>query len=135
MSKWWKNEPLRFECQPDCFKCCEKPGEVYFDREDIQSAAKHLNTTTRAFKAAYLKREDGHHSLQVTPGEPCTFLTPEGCGIHPAKPKQCQAYPFWKDNLESKSMWQLVGGFCPGIDRGPMVPLEIIKDYLKKFRM
>ena len=32
-------------------------------------------------------------------------------------------------------MWRLVGGFCPGIDRGPMVPLETIKDCLKKFRI
>ena len=99
MSKWWKNEPVRFECQPDCFKCCEKPGEVYFDREDIQSAARFLNTTTKAFKAEYLKREDGRHSLEVQPGAPCTFLTPQGCGIHSAKPKQCQSYPF----LEGKS--------------------------------
>jgi len=135
MAKWWEKEPLRFECQPDCFKCCIKPGIVHFDREDICNAANILEISPAEFKKSYLTRDDGEWVLEVGEvGEPCTFLTDQGCGIHEGKPKQCSTYPFWRENMDSKLMWRLVGGFCPGIDIGPMVPLETIKSFLKKFR-
>jgi len=38
--KWWEKESPRFECQPDCFKCCAKPGIVYFDKKSIENASK-----------------------------------------------------------------------------------------------
>ncbi|MFQ5449359.1 MAG: YkgJ family cysteine cluster protein [Nitrospinaceae bacterium] len=135
MAKWWEKEPLRFECQPDCFKCCCKPGFVYFDREDIREISKYLNCTPSEFKSTYLKRDDGDWVIEVENDAPCTFLTCEGCSIHPSKPKQCRSYPFWKENLDSKNIWRLLGGFCPGVDRGPMVPVEEIKTILKKFRI
>ena len=135
MAKWWEKEPLRFECQPDCFKCCMKPGFVYFDREDIKNASEYLHCSVAEFKSRYLKRDGGEWVLEVDSGAPCTFLTAEGCGIHESKPKQCTAYPFWRENMTSKGMWRLVGVFCPGIDRGPMVPVETIKKLLKRFSL
>ena len=56
MAKWWEIEPIRFECQPDCFKCCTKPGVVNFDRGDIQNAAKFLEMKTSDFKREFLKK-------------------------------------------------------------------------------
>jgi Fe-S-cluster containining protein len=66
-------------------------------------------------------------------GAPCSFLTDKGCGIHEGKQKQCQSYPFWRENMGSKNMWKLIGGFCPGIDIGPMIKIDTIKSFLKKF--
>ena len=135
MAKWWEKEPIRFECQSDCFKCCVKPGIVHFDRKDIRNAADFLDTSPAEFKKTYLTRDEGEWILEVgDDGEPCTFLTDQGCGIHEGKPKQCSSYPFWRENMDSKFMWRLVGGFCPGIDIGPMIPLETIKTFLKKFQ-
>ena len=135
MKKWWEKEPLRFECQPDCFKCCTKPGVVRFDREDIRKAAAYLDFSVAEFKKTFLMRSDGEWILEVGEnGAPCSFLTDKGCGIHDAKPKQCYSYPFWRENMDSKNMWKLVGGFCPGIDIGPMIKIETIKAFLKKFR-
>ena len=135
MPKWWEKEPLRFECQPDCFKCCMKPGIIYFDREDIQNAAEYLGISPAELKKTFLTRDDGKWVLEVTAdGTPCSFLTDTGCGIHDRKPKQCQSYPFWRENMDSKSMWKLVGGFCPGIDVGPMIEIDTIKSFLQKFR-
>ena len=134
MTKWWEKEPVRFECQSDCFKCCVKPCIVHFARADIRNAADFLKTSPAEFKKTYLIRDEGEWVLEVgEEGEPCTFLTDQGCSIHEGKPKQCSSYPFWRENMGSKSMWRLVGGFCPGIDIGPMVPLEAIKSFLKKF--
>ena len=135
MKKWWEKEPLRFECQPDCFKCCAKPGIVHFDREDIRKAAAYLDFSIAEFKKTFLIRSDGEWVLEVGKnGTPCTFLTDQGCGIHKVKPKQCLSYPFWRENMDSKNMWKLVGGFCPGIDIGPMIKIETIKTLLKKFQ-
>lgn len=135
MAKWWEKEPLRFECQPDCFKCCEKPGLVYFDRNDVKNVSRFLKCTPEEFKASHLTQDEGHWVLEVEGNAPCPFLTTKGCGIHEVKPKQCQTYPFWKENLNHKNTWHLVGGFCPGIDKGPMVMVESIKEMLKKFRL
>ena len=134
MARWWEKEPLRFECQTDCFKCCQKPGIVSFDKEDMTQTAEFLGLTPGRFKSEYLKREDGEWMLEVTGDEPCRFLTLKGCRIHPVKPKQCRAYPFWRENMDSKNTWKLVGIFCPGIDRGPMVPKDAIKKMFRLFR-
>ena len=135
MPKWWEKEPLRFECQPDCFNCCLKPGIIYFDAEDIRKAADYLGISPSELNKTFLTRDGGEWVLEVGgDGAPCTFLTSTGCGIHDGKPKQCQSYPFWRENMDSKSMGKLVGGFCPGIDTGPMIEIGTIKSFLQKFR-
>ncbi len=134
MPKWWEQEPIRFECQPDCFKCCMKPGVVNFDKEDIQKAAKFLEIKTSGFRQEFLKKDFGVWEMELQEGEVCKFLTMQGCGIHPSKPKQCRTYPFWKENLETRNHWQLTAGFCPGIGQGPVIPPAEIKKALKDFR-
>jgi uncharacterized protein len=134
MTSWWEKEPLRFECQTDCFKCCVKPGIVHFDRDDIRETSDLLEVSPAEFKKTYLVRDQDYWVLEVGKGgEPCTFLTDQGCSIHSGKPKQCSSYPFWRENLSSKSMWRLVGVYCPGIDIGPMISLDAIKSFLKQF--
>ncbi len=135
MKPWWEKEPLRFECQADCFRCCQKPGLVYFDAEDIRAVAKVLHTRPSEFKAAWLTRDHGYWVLEVEEGRPCPFLDEKGCSIHEVKPKQCRTYPFWRENLDSRNTWNLAGGFCPGIDQGPRVPPQTIRENLKKFRL
>lgn len=134
MAKWWETEPIRFECQADCFKCCMKPGVVTFDRGDIHNAAEFLEMKTSDFKKKFLKKEFGVYEMEMEEGQVCQFLTMQGCNIHPAKPKQCHTYPFWKENLQSRNHWQLTAGFCPGIGQGPVIPVEEIKQRLKDFR-
>ena len=134
MTKWWETEPIRFECQADCFKCCMKPGVVNFDRGDIHNAAEYLEMKTSDFKKKFLKKDFGVYEMELEEGQVCQFLTMQGCNIHPAKPKQCHTYPFWKENLQSRNHWQLTAGFCPGIGQGPVIPIEEIKQRLKDFR-
>ena len=134
MPKWWEAEPIRFECQADCFKCCMKPGVVNFDRGDIHNASKFLEMKTSDFKKKFLKKDFGVYEMELEEGQVCQFLTMQGCAIHPAKPKQCQTYPFWKENLRTRNHWELTAGFCPGIGQGPVIPVEEIKQRLKDFR-
>ena len=133
--KWWQKESLRFECQPDCFKCCNKPGVVCFDKAAIRNAARITKISIELFKKEFLKFDSGQWVHEVENGKPCSFLTPQGCAIHHEKPLQCRAYPFWHENMTSKSMWKLVGAFCPGIGVGPSVPIATIRKFLDRFKL
>jgi len=133
--KWWEREPLRFECQPDCFKCCSKPGIVYFDQAAIKSASKIIKVSTESFKKKFLRLDNGNWIHKVETGKPCSFLTTEGCAIHSGKPLQCRSYPFWHENMTSRSMWKLVGAFCPGIDVGPNIALASVQKFLDQFKL
>lgn len=137
MPKWWEKEPVHFKCQDDCFKCCMKPGVVYMDNEDIENAAAFLKQSPVSFKREYqLELESpGVWGLEVEEDKACPFLSTQGCEIHSAKPKQCSAYPFWRENMSSANMWNLVGGFCPGIGDGPQVPKEDIERQLRDFTL
>jgi uncharacterized protein len=134
MPKWWEIEPIQFECQPDCFKCCMKPGVVNFDRGDIHEAAKFLEIKTSDFKKKFLKKDHGQWEMELEEGQVCQFLTMQGCNIHSAKPKQCHTYPFWQENMRTRNHWELVAGFCPGIGKGPVIPPEEIAQRLKDFK-
>lgn len=137
MPKWWETEPVRFKCQDGCFKCCMKPGIVYMDNEDVENASAFLEVSPLSFKRKYkLETETpGIWELEVEEGKACPFLNMQGCSIHPAKPKQCKTYPFWREHLTSGNMWKLVAGFCPGIGEGPKVPKEEISRQLRNFNL
>jgi len=135
VKKWWEKEPLRFECQPDCFKCCSKPGVVYFDTPAIENAARIIKISVERLKKEFLKFNDGQWVHEVENEKPCSFLTPQGCAIHHGKPLQCRTYPFWQENMTSKSMWKLVGAFCPGIGIGQNVPVTTIRKFLNQFKL
>jgi len=135
MRRWWEKEPVRFECQPQCFKCCLKPGAIYFLDADIRRAAKFLQYSVARFKSEYLVEEDGLWLINVAENQRCPFLTLEGCRIHESKPAQCKTYPFWQENLESRNFWNLTAMFCPGIGLGPMFPVAAIRKALRAFKM
>ena len=63
--KWWEKESPRFECQPDCFKCCAKPGIVYFDKKSIENASKITKLNPAHFRKEFLKRDDGQWVHEV----------------------------------------------------------------------
>ena len=86
------------------------------------------------FKKEFLKRDDGQWVHEVEDGNPCAFLTPEGCSIHFGKPIQCRSYPFWRENMTSKAMWIFVSGFCPGIGSGPHIAVATIRNFLEQFK-
>lgn len=129
--KWWAKEPLRFECQKGCNTCCNRPGVVYFSKEDIAAAANFLNIPQSEFKMKYLDRVNDSWFIDVG-NNPCPFLTLNGCGIHSAKPQQCRAYPFWRENLLTRKQWKITAEICPGIGVGPAIPLDIITDFYEK---
>jgi Fe-S-cluster containining protein len=117
---------LRFTCLRGCTNCCRQRGFVYLTEEDVARAAALLGMDRRGFEERYVYRTRHMLRLRKPRGSQCPFLRPDGCGIHPAKPTQCRAFPFWPELLSGSEEWSEAAGYCPGIGRGPEVPVESI---------
>ncbi len=118
----------RFECQPGCVNCCARPGEVYLTPEDRRRIARHLELSVREFTKQYCAPDDGEGlRLRIPSEDSCLFLGEDGCRIHPVKPLQCQAFPFWPENVETRKAWKSLSGYCPGIGVGEILAVEDVR--------
>ncbi len=130
--KPWYAEGLRFQCSL-CGNCCSGPdGEIPLQEQDSRRLAKYLGLSLRAFKVSYtiISESTNNRVLKMNPtpgdkeGLDCIFLDREQipgkavCKAHAAKPKQCQAWPFWPSSLESLESWKEASKHCPGIGQG-----------------
>ena len=121
----WIKRGLRFECQPDCGKCCtnDREGSVFVEPPDLEALAKKLSMTPRALALAHTTREEGCDlELKKTAEGYCVFLSNRTCTVHEAKPLQCRVYPFLPLDgftpVESAFTWRYEKKFCPGIGKG-----------------
>ncbi len=119
-------EPFRFECIPACTRCCRERGFVYMTEDDLRRAAAFLNLSPAAFERKYVYRTRRLLRLRKPPIAQCPFLEDQGCAIHPAKPAQCAAYPFWPEMISDRAAWKEAAACCPGIGAGPLIQIEAV---------
>ncbi|MEO7144221.1 MAG: YkgJ family cysteine cluster protein [Bryobacteraceae bacterium] len=125
---------MRFECQRGCTKCCTQQGFVYLTEDDIVRAAGFLRLSSAEFERRYVYRTANQRRLRVPRGATCTFLTLDGCSIHPAKPTQCGIFPFWPELVEDKREWKKTAQWCPGIGRGELIQIEAAREIADQMR-
>jgi Fe-S-cluster containining protein len=118
---------MRFECQPGCTACCEQQGFVYLTEEDITRLAKYVKLTQTAFEVRYVYRTKNQRRLRVPRHAQCEFLKDGGCSVHPAKPLQCRAFPFWPELLNKRG-WEKTGKWCPGIGKGKLINIQLARE-------
>jgi uncharacterized protein len=111
-------QALRFSCQPGCTRCCDRPGFVYITEDDIRRAADFLGVSPEEFERRYVYRTRHTRRLRKPKHAQCDFLTATGCRIHPVKPTQCRAFPFWPELVESVEAWRQTAEYCPGVGTG-----------------
>jgi Fe-S-cluster containining protein len=116
-------DALRFACQPGCTRCCDQQGYVYLSEQDLVRAAAFLGIKPSEFEARYVYRTRHLLRFRKPRHSQCWFLRSDGCSIHPAKPTQCRAFPFWPEIVESRREWKAAGRYCPGIGTGPLVQI------------
>ena len=121
----WILRGLRFECQPDCGKCCSnaREGSVFLEAEDVTRLAAHLSISPGRFVQEFTSVEAGaDRELAKAADGGCVFLVERSCTVQEAKPLQCRAYPFLPLDgytpIESPYTWRYEKGFCPGIGKG-----------------
>jgi len=60
----------------------------------------------------------------------CIFLRDKKCLVYQVRPKQCQTFPWWTENLTNKESWEELKSYCEGID-DPSAPLYTLEDIEK----
>jgi uncharacterized protein len=118
---------MRFTCQTGCIKCCEEKGFVYLSPSDIGRISEFLNMTLTEFETRYVYSTKNVSRLRVPRHSVCPFLSSSGCTIHPVKPIQCRTFPFWPELLDDNKEWNKTAKWCPGIGKGPHVPVEHVR--------
>ena len=125
---------MRFECQSGCTACCEQQGFVYLTVDDIPRLAQYLDMTVPAFETRYVYRTKNSRRLRVPRHAQCEFLKEGGCSVHPAKPLQCRAFPYWPELVGNKRNWSKTGAWCPGIGKGELVNIQAARDVAAEMR-
>ncbi len=128
----WYAEGVRFECKPDCGRCCTHHGTyayVYLEGDDLERLASHLGLTPEEFRKKHTRRQGPHTVLRMD-GPKCPFLDGTRCGVYEARPTQCRTFPFWPDLVDSPAHWRALKRFCPGIGEGPLIPIEAIREQI-----
>lgn len=130
----WYRAGLRFECLPDCGRCCSRHndyGYVYLEGDDADRMAAALGIPAAEFLERHALEEDGHTFLRMHDNE-CPFLEGTACAVYAARPRQCRTFPFWKENLKTPAHWDALRSFCPGVGTGSFVPVEAIRAALRE---
>jgi Fe-S-cluster containining protein len=125
----WYHEGLRFQCT-GCGDCCTgAPGYVWVNDEEIVALAELVELDVDAFERKYVRKVGRRRSLIELPNGDCIFFNSQTrrCTVYLARPRQCQTWPFWQSNLETRQTWAETSRACPGCGQGPLIPLEQIK--------
>jgi Fe-S-cluster containining protein len=125
---------VRFACRPGCTSCCRVRGYVYLTEDDLRRAAAFLGVNQRSFERRYIYRTRHLLRLRKTRNAQCHFLQDGGCSIHPAKPTQCSAFPFWPELVGSRSGWRQLRTYCPGIGKGDFIPVQAVQRIANRMR-
>lgn len=113
----WYKEGLYFKCT-QCSGCCTGfPGYVWIEDEEIEKMYKFLKISKEEFLKTYTRKVYGKISLKENfINYDCCFLKNKKCMIYEVRPKQCQNFPFWENNLKNSNSWNALKEFCPGVN-------------------
>ncbi len=124
----WYRDGLAFECTK-CGACCTgAPGYVWVDADEIARIAEFRGESVAQFSKKFVRRVGNRFSLIERPGGDCTFWEKgKGCTVYPARPTQCQTWPFWSENIETREEWDHVVSICPGSGKGRLYTVDEIR--------
>ena len=134
----WYSHGVRFECQPECGKCCDQPGGVVFlAPHDAKRLAEHHQMSVDDWLDRDCRRShNGRYVLRSRPGDAvCIYLNEDKtCQVYESKPDQCSAFPWWNENMVSNRSWHKTVQLCPGLRQpdSPVIPLPVIQGHLDK---
>ncbi len=93
--------------------------------------AKVLKLSTLAFTRTHCAKTDGHFHLKA-PEKDCHFLIGTRCSVYSGRPEQCRTWPFWPENLNSKTWNAEIVPFCKGVGKGRLYSTAEIEVLAKR---
>ncbi len=129
----WYRDGLAFSCTR-CGACCTgTPGYVWVSSDEIARLAAFRGEAVDQFTARFVRRVNDRYSLIEKPGGDCIFWDKDaGCTVYPARPAQCQTWPFWPENVATREDWEHIREICPGSGRGRLYTVEEIVSSISK---
>ncbi|MCC6950245.1 MAG: YkgJ family cysteine cluster protein [Phycisphaerales bacterium] len=138
--EWWETpagaDQMRFRCTM-CGSCCSGPeGYVVVSEAEIDAMAAAIGVESGEFVFRYTHLTSRGRSLrdvQTARGHDCVFLDRTSspgralCRAYQARPAQCRTWPFWPSILASEDSWRRAKAVCPGMGKGPPVPLQQVR--------
>ena len=123
---------IRFECQGSG-NCCVSRGNygfVYLSKKDIKKLSDEFKITEKNFVKNYCQKTDGFihlKELKKNNGN-CIFLKDNKCTVYKSRPIQCRTWPFWPENMNTKTWNNDIAKNCPGVGKGKVkTKKEILK--------
>lgn len=112
--------PEVFDCRR-CGHCCHGSGGIVLRPRDTRRLAAHHTLDAATFLARYAEVKSGRNRLRVRDDGYCIFFDSglPGCGVHPARPDVCRAWPFFAGNLYDAGSFVMAAEDCRGIDTAP----------------
>lgn len=109
--------PDVFTCRR-CGHCCQGEGGIILTAKDIARLAGHLALAEAEFLARHAEERHGRQRVAMDASGYCVFYDAAiaGCGVHPARPDICRAWPFFRGNLLDEDSWRMSQDYCPGIE-------------------
>ena len=123
---------IRFECQGSGNCCVSRDtyGFVYLSKKDIKKLSIGFKTTEQNFTKNYCQKTDGFihlKELKKNNGN-CIFLKDNRCTVYKSRPIQCRTWPFWPENMNTKTWNNDIAKNCPGVGKGKVkTKNEILK--------
>lgn len=115
----WYSRGLRFSCVR-CGRCCHVNGDyayVYISPQEASNIMEALDIPRKEFMKSFCSKLDGNLILRFR-DDVCPFYENGACSIYSVRPVQCNAWPFWEENLDEWTWHEEVAPICPGVDRG-----------------
>lgn len=129
--RYFFDRGLRFACRR-CGRCCTgRPGIVRITRDEIQRISRYLETPVHELIRHHLLSAGNAWHVREHPDGRCLFYR-DGCVIYPVRPRQCETFPFWSENLRSRERWERIARDCPGIGEGTLAAKEQILKILSE---
>jgi uncharacterized protein len=124
----WYRDGLAFTCTK-CGACCTgAPGYVWVNLDEITRLAEFRGMSVEEFGRQFVRQVGDELSLIERPGGDCIFWDRKaGCTVYPARPIQCQTWPFWPENIASAENWDHITRICPGSGQGQVFSVEEIR--------
>lgn len=108
-------------------------GFVYLSPEDRARMAKVLGLSEEQFVTQHCTRTEGLLHLNA-PDKDCQFLEGKRCGVYEGRPAQCRTWPFWPENMNSRTWNKEVAPFCAGVGKGPLQSADTIQETLDRYK-